>query len=68
MMLNFFLSLTFGMLCVFAALELYSRTIGRFLANRRIAKLDEQFEMANEFDMNADVLLFGETTRKSKRL
>lgn len=67
-MLNFFLTLTFGMLGFFFLAEVYSRTIGAWLFNRKMYKACKEMEVAEEYNLDPDVLLFAEKTQKSKRL
>ena len=48
-MLDFFIVLILGMLSLFAVLEIYSRTVGRFFANRMMYKACVEMEELDSF-------------------
>ena len=66
-MLEFFVILTLGMMSAFAVIEIYSRTIGRRYANKKLAAYCNELEEYDEFNLNKD-LIDGPTTQPTKRI
>jgi hypothetical protein len=64
-MLNFFLTLTLGMLGLFLLLEVYNRTVGRWFANRSMYKHCKMIEDMENNMLNPDIMIDGPVTKQS---
>jgi hypothetical protein len=54
-MLDFFIMLILGMLTLFAILEIYTRTVGRWFANRTIYKACIEMEKMDNYLLDPDI-------------
>ena len=66
-MLEFFMILALCVIVGFAILEVYSRTIGRHLANKKLEKLVYQLEDYERHDLNKD-FIDGPATLPTRRI